>query len=91
MPGARFATRLLMLTLAAALAACAPTYVEETPTGDRSVTTYARGFGLGATSLNNREAVLEACGKDEPIVFDEKLGIDANGRYRRWNFGCVAP
>jgi hypothetical protein len=81
-----WAVRLIGLT---ALAACAPTYVSDGPNGDQSVTTYSRVFGLDATSLNNREAVLEACDGDEPIIFDEKLGSDTNGLYRRWNFGCV--
>jgi hypothetical protein len=85
-----WAVRMVGLAALAALAACAQTYVSEEPNGDQSVTTYSRIFGLDATSLNNREAVLDACDGDEPIVFDEKLGSDANGLYRRWNFGCIA-
>ena len=80
----------IFLLLAAALAGCAPTYVGEAPDGERTVTTYSRAFGLDATKLNNREAVLEACGKDEPIIFGEQLGTDDNGLYRRWEFGCAA-
>jgi hypothetical protein len=80
----------ILLLLAAALAGCAPTYLAESPNGDRTVTTYSRAFGLDATKLNNREAVLEACGKDEPIIFGEQFGTDDNGVYRRWEFGCAA-
>jgi len=79
----------ILLLLAAALAGCAPTYLAESPNGDMTVTTYSRVFGLDATKLNNREAVLEACGKDEPIIFGEKFGTDDNGVYRRWEFGCA--
>jgi hypothetical protein len=58
-----FVAQFLGLAVAAlaGLAACAPTYVADAPNGDRSVTTYSRAFGLDATSLNNREAVLDAC------------------------------
>jgi hypothetical protein len=86
----RRALRLIILTAAAGLAACAPTYVAEGPNGEQSVTTYARSFGLDATNLNNREAILDACHGDEPIIFDEKVGTDENGVFRRWTFGCAA-
>jgi hypothetical protein len=83
--------RLLVLLVVISASGCAPTYLAEERNGDRSVTTYARAFGLKATTLNNEEAVLEACGNDRPIIFDEKIGSDSNGIYRRWDFGCAAP
>jgi hypothetical protein len=75
---------------AGTLAGCAPTFLEQTASGDHYVTTYSRAFGLRATTLNNEQAAQEACGEDRYVVFDETIGTDDNGIYRRWNFGCVA-
>ena len=80
-----------IVALAGALAACAETYEAAAPNGDRTVTSYARAFGLKETSVENREAAFDACGNDRPILFDEKIGTDENGVYRRWTFGCAAP
>jgi hypothetical protein len=84
---------LSMLVVAFALAGgagCAPTFRSDTARGDHYVTTYSRLFGLKATILNNEEAALAACAPDGYVLFDEKIGTDDNGVYRRWNFGCVA-
>jgi len=81
----------VLLAAAALLESCAPAVVAEAPNGDHTVTSYSRLFGLKETSLENREAALDACGADRPIVFDEKIGSDPNGLYRRWTFGCAAP
>jgi hypothetical protein len=83
--------RLLLTAALAGLAGCAPSYLTEVRPGDRVVTTYARVFGLEATKLNNREAALDACRPDNFVLFDEQIGQDDNGVYRRWRFGCVAP
>jgi hypothetical protein len=72
------------------LSGCAPTFRNDTAAGDHYVTTYSRLFGLKATVLNNEEAAQAACAPDQYVVFDEKIGTDDNGIYRRWNFGCVA-
>jgi hypothetical protein len=78
------------LAIAWLAAGCVPQVQERTEKGDYVVTTWSRLFGLDATRLNNIEAARAVC-PDGYIVLNETIGVDDNGNYRRWEFGCLTP
>jgi len=71
------------------LAGCAPTEQITLPKGDFEVTTHSRLFGLEGTKANNEHAASRTC-PEGYIVLNEKIGQDAEGNYRRWEFGCLS-
>ena len=71
------------------LAGCAPTEQITLPKGDFEVTTHSRLFGLEATKAHNEQAASRTC-PEGYIVLNEKVGQDAEGNYRRWEFGCLS-
>jgi hypothetical protein len=78
------------LVLACLLGGCVPQLEESTARGDHTVTTWSRLFGLDATKWNNVVVARETC-PDGYILLDESIGVDENGNYRRWEYGCLAP
>jgi hypothetical protein len=78
------------LLVACLAAGCAPQVEQRTARGDYVVTTWSRLFGLDATTKNNTEAARAAC-PEGYIVLNETIGVDEDGNYRRWEFGCLAP
>lgn len=78
------------MALGIGLAGCVPVYQADLPRGEHLVTSYGRLFGIAGTRYNNAEAALATC-PNGYIVLDERLGIDDNGAYRRWRYGCLAP
>jgi len=80
----------LALVVAIALAGCVPQLQESTADGNHIVTTWSRLFGLKATRWNNVEVARATC-PDGYILLNETIGRDANGNFRRWEYGCLAP
>jgi hypothetical protein len=71
-------------------AGCVPQVAQTTPQGDYVVTTWSRLFGLDATRQNNMEAARATCPQGY-ILLNETIGVDDNGNFRRWEYGCLVP
>ena len=80
---------LALLALAALLAACAPNRAEQLPSGDYTVRSYGRLFGIEQTKVDNWNVATRNCPKGY-ILFNERVDRDVDGLYREWEYGCIA-
>ena len=80
---------LALLVSAAILAACAPNLAAQLPSGDYTVRTYGRLFGIEQTKVDNWDVATRTCPRGY-ILFSERLGQDVDGLYREWEYGCIA-
>jgi hypothetical protein len=76
--------------LLAALTNCTPIIQEDLPSGDHLVKTYSRLFGIAGTRRDNQRLAEQTC-PDGFILLDETFGVDSEGAFRRWEYGCLAP
>jgi hypothetical protein len=74
----------------AVLASCTPILREDLGNGDHAVTTYVRLFGAEGARINNERLAEQTC-PDGIIRMNEGFGMDADGYYRRLEYGCLAP
>jgi hypothetical protein len=56
--------------------------------GQYGVTSYARLRGIAGTRRDNEDVAIKTC-PDGYILFDEQLGQNPDGHFRRWVFACI--
>ena len=79
----------LLAGAAVILAACAAANTSaQLASGDYTVKSYSRLFGLENTKAENAEVATRTC-PDGFILLNEQIARDAEGLYRQWQYGCL--